>query len=226
MKRILTIAAIAVVLVGCGTTAAEREAANIKAVTQSAGKEMTACKIAIYNKPEYDSIRDKLLSPENKFQPTLAQLADDSVPTKDESNLLIRYHDDILPCRGDALSKVESVAPEFTSAMAVGMAEQDEIQLQLVKRHISWGKADKELVQVGQQIRQEAKDGAAEIKNRLGASNQAELAQRQATTNTVLLASSVLLQWSVDLAAINAENRPVYTNCTESGPYTNCVSSR
>ena len=225
MKNNKVLFALSILLFGCGTTAAQRQVANMKAVTQKAGKELIACRTTIYNESVYDSIRPHLGSPDNKFMPTLAQLADDSIPTKEESELLISYHDDSLPCRREALTKIDSVAPEIASAIADGLVDADEISLQLVKRKISWGKADKKFLQALGKMRQNVMTASHEVDRRLAASNQAELAQRQATTNSVLQFSGALMQWSVDMAAIKAANQPVYTNCTEGGPYINCVSS-
>src|ERR1700744_6388434 len=96
--RILILIALAVVVTGCAT-AAQQQATKMVGVFQQAGKEVNACVATIYNKPEYAAVASHLPLPSEINKPTMSQLADDSLPTEEESKLLINMHDDAIPCR-------------------------------------------------------------------------------------------------------------------------------
>ena len=93
----------------------------------------------------------------------------------------------------------------------------DSIVAQLVERKITWAEGAKEIEAALSSLRQASASADHQWLADLNASNQAELARRQAAAN-------VLMQWSQQQQLINAATRPVVTNCNAFGSSVNCIS--
>jgi hypothetical protein len=188
MERILIISLIVVSLTGCAT-AAQQQAETIKAVIQQAVIDERSCLESVIDKPEYASIISHLPSPEQKSKPTMAQLADDAFPTKNQSKLLILAHDEVTPCKEEALNKLENIWSSLATVAADEMVEGDKLTLKLVKREITWGDYNQQCLELTQDTREKVRPIIQQMKYHLVAQHQNELAQRQ-------LFAQALVQWA------------------------------
>lgn len=217
MKRIL-LGIMVLSLTACAT-AAQRQANQIQTVAKKATEELKACITDVEQKPDYETIAPHLFSPANGFHPTMQQLADDTYPTKRDSQLIIKLHDDVLPCRQSAIQQLQSVVPTIAEVLTEEWVESDQQTMKLVKRKTTWGESARQTQQLMVRTQKKLIDAAHQIDSGLAASHQAEMAQRQA-------ASNALMEWSVQQQMINSMNRPTITNCNAMGNSINCVSNK
>jgi hypothetical protein len=206
----------AVTLAGCAT-AAQRQTSTIKTVVHAAVAANKECIVALRSKPEYAPLLPHLIPLENKGQPTMAQLGDDHYATKEEAKLLAAFHDETDNCKRPNIEKITSVAPSVGLILTDVVIDSDDLALQVIKHEITWGQASHKM-QAGNNAAQKKIVAAfQELDRELAASNQAELAQRQQ-------ALDALAQWSQQQQMINAFNRPITTNCSQMGRFTNCTT--
>jgi len=184
--------------------------------TQKSFAELKTCFAYVYHNPEYAPITSHLPSPETGYQPTMSQLSDDSRPSKRESQLLIKHHDDMLQCRQTFLQNPGAgTPPGIVQIMREGWVDGDAITIQLVKRKITWG----ESAQKNQQLALNVQKKMQQVSNAIAQANataalyQAEMAQRQqeATANT-------LSQWNAQMQ----NHMPTRTNCSMMGNTMDC----
>ena len=165
----------------------------------------------------YDSERyysDTLLG--NNGQPTMTQLGDDHYATKEEAKLLAAFLDETDTCKRPNIEKIASVAHSVGLILTDGVIEIDELALQVIKHQITWGQGSHNLQTTNSATQKKILAVLQELDRELNASNQAELAQRQQ-------ALDALAQWSQQ-QMINAFNRPITTNCSQMGRFTNCTT--
>ena len=207
MKRIFLLCSTLLVLTGCAT-AAQRQSKTMDNVVHQAGTGLHACVAEVYHNPDYEVIMPHV--PLNMASPTMAQLADDTRPTKDDGQLLIKFHDDILPCRQAYLQKIQNVVPGIAQVMSEGWVETDKIMMKLVKRKITWGEATQQTQQVTLEVQKNIHQAGQQIDSALAASHQAELAQRQARQQAI---ANALQQWSAQM-----QRTQTHINCTSMNP--------
>jgi len=199
MRGIIIAILAAVTLAGCAT-AAQRQASTIKTVVQAAVAADKECLVAVRSKPEYAPLLPHLLTEENKFQPTMAQLGDEKYATNAEATLLAEYHDETDNCRRPDVEKIASVAPNVALPMTDALINGDRLTLRVIKHEISWGEAARTYQTENNEIQKRVLAAAQELDSNLNESHQAELAQRQA-------ALDALAQWAQQQQMINAFNR-------------------
>lgn len=102
LKLVCCVILISTGLLGC--TAAQFQSTQIHNVGQRASTELRTCVVNVFYNPEYASVVTHLASPETG-QPTMAQLADTTYPSEQESQLLVHLHDDLIPCHQAALQQ-------------------------------------------------------------------------------------------------------------------------
>jgi hypothetical protein len=170
-------------------TAAQQQAATIRAEARQAGSEEISCIQSVYDKPEYTSIVQHLPAPGQESEPTMAQLADNSLPTKKQRKLLISLHDEIVPCNKEALNRLVSIMPGFATIAADTMIAVNKLTLKLVERKITWGKYNQKGVELRVEMRERARPIIQQMNDQLVAEHEDELAQRQQF-------AQALVQWA------------------------------
>jgi hypothetical protein len=206
-------------------TGAQIEANRIATTLKETKTEKDACIRNITNNPQYEQILTKIYLGVDGDGPPLEMQTDKSIPTRAETEKLYKVHAEIKSCRKisvDGLSKMNASA---SSVALEGYAESDRLWVQLVGGKISYGEFNTGIqgnkLRTGQRLNQVGQ----QIANRLETQNEAELAARREAAAT---ASQYLLQQQQlendRVAAINAANRTVMTNCNNFGATTNCIS--
>jgi hypothetical protein len=202
-------------LAGC-TTAAQRQYQAMATGNQAILAQIKSCVTDAYNAPESAPLRPHF--PLDLRDLTLAQMSDQSSPTKQEVDAVLTMHPRIQTCRKTALDGLLNTAPSVVPMLARTFAEADDDTITFVQRKRSWGEhvrrgRDRALaMQAGLQVE------GQRIVAGLEQSHQAELARRQAALNA-------MAQWAQTQQVISAMNRPVTTNCMNLGSgMVNCVS--
>jgi hypothetical protein len=144
-------------------------------------------------------------------------MTDATFPTPDEVRLLAELHDDIIPCRKQALMTLALVRPDIAATLADEWTAGDQIAVLLIDRKMTWAEAAQESQKVLAQGRDKIIAANREWGAEMNAENEAELNRRKAAANA-------LLQWSAQQQMINAATRPIVTNCSRFASSVNCTS--
>lgn len=214
--RMLMLCLVAVSLAACTATAAQQESQKIAQVSQISMNNLKACIQAANSKPQYLPIIHHITTPDNPDY-KMAELTDDTKPTKAEAQLLMALHDDKIPCKKVAMDEMWSVTPSLVPIMNNLMTRRDEVMLRLVKRQITWGQAAQEDQRIVAEMMPQFAAASVQIKRDLDNAHQTELAQRQAE-------SDAMMQWYMQQEMIRAMNRPQRTRCHTHGSHTDCVT--
>jgi hypothetical protein len=206
---------LALAVVGCGT-AAQRQAQQSGAATREAIAQFKACSRAVRDKPEYASLLVHSSDLETG-QPSMAQLTDETIPSEQDARLFAERFDEAGPCRGHLLTAISAARPDLVPVLADGMTQGSAIAVLVVEQKITWAEAARRTQALSSALRQNIAAADRQWIGDLNASNQAEMAQRQA-------AGAALMQWSQQQQLINAATRPVVTNCNRFGSSVNCTS--
>jgi len=106
---------------------------------KSAAEERKSCVRAVRGESVYRPLLPHL-SDVDTGRFSIAQLADDNLPTSAESKLLVPYLDEALRCADKFVATASQIAPPVGSIFAQQLSETQSIALELIKRQISWGK--------------------------------------------------------------------------------------
>lgn len=119
-------------LMGCAT-GAQRQVEAIK----GAGPQITACVQQIYNAPEATVLRAHFpMNPENA---SLAQLSDQSLATKPETDAIVFLYPRLQECRRAQVAALLPTAPTVVPILIKAHSGADDDVTQLVQRKMSWG---------------------------------------------------------------------------------------
>ena len=156
----------------------------------------------------------------------MEQLEDETRPTKQESRLLVKFHDDLLPCRQTILGKIEGVTPTIAQELTEEMFKGDQIAMKLIKRKITWGEAVRQRQELQLQTKKNLISAGQQINSALAASHQAEIAQRIAIFQAWEDARhSNNSQYTQPIQPVQVQqDQPTTTNCRVIGNMVRCNS--
>jgi hypothetical protein len=215
LRYFAVVALIAGLLAGC-TTAAQRQYQTIATGNQAILAQIKSCVTDAYNAPESAPIRPHL--PLDFRELTLAQLSDQTLPTKQEITAVLAIHPRIQACRKAALDGLLNTAPSVIPMLAKTFAEADDDTIVFVQRKRSWGEYVRRARDRTLAMQSGLQAEGQRIVAGLEQSHQAELARRQAALNA-------MAQWAQTQQVISAMNRPVTTSCMNLGSgIVHCVS--
>jgi hypothetical protein len=214
MNRAPLIFAAMVLLSGCATQA-QRQFEAIKTGKQAIGAQFNMCREAIYNSPEFSSLRIHL--PLDSTGTTLQQLSDQSLAMPTEVQTILSVYPKFKECLQAVLNGVAQTEPSVAPILTAAYTKYEDDVLALAQRKISWG----DFVRRGRDrsIETQAATQAAEqqIVSGLQREHHAEIEERRR-------AAEALAEWAQTQQIINAANRPVVTNCNASANLVSCVS--
>jgi hypothetical protein len=187
----------------------------MKAGNQALAAQVKLCGEQAYSSPEMSVIKPHF--PLNPQDATLAQLSDQSLATKQETDAILAVYPRLQDCRKAALEGLQNTTPSVVPILAKEFAEADNDTISLIQRKMSWG----ERVRRGRDrllsLQTALTVEGQRITDGLERQHENELARRQA-------AFDALARWAQTQQVINAMSRPVITNCTQLGNFTNCTS--
>ena len=201
-------------LAGC-QTAAQRQFQSMTSGNLALVAQARSCVTEAYNAPEAAVLRPHI--PLDVRQVTLAQLSDQSLPTKQEIDAVLAVHPRIQACRQAVLDGLLSTTPSVVPILTKEFAGADDDTIAFVQRKLSWGERVRRARDRVLATQTELQAEEQRITAGLERSHEAELARRQR-------ALDALAQWAQTQQVINAMKRPVVTNCSQVGSFTNCVS--
>jgi hypothetical protein len=206
---------------GC-TTAAQTQGELVKRNVQEATQRLRPCFEAIETNPTYKGLADRI--PIGSGPSTLMQLGNTGLATKDEVELIVKRHNDLLPCREKYITEMMNILPGLIPTIVETYHKADLVWVDLMQANINWGEGNKRRAVVIDEFRFKIQAAANALVQQLAASHNAELVQRQA-------ALSSLSQWADRQTAllqnqqlINTLNRPRVTTCTAFGRTVQCFS--
>jgi len=95
---------------------------------------------------EYQALKAKFPPLEHAASPSLAQQADPTRATSEETKLILSFHQKYqLPCRQDTLLAISRGQPAAVLVLAESFVRSDANYLNLVERRITWGEYNKEV---------------------------------------------------------------------------------
>jgi len=95
---------------------------------------------------EYQALKAKFPPLEHAASPSLAQQADPTRATSEETKLILSFHQKYqLPCRQDTLLAISRGRPAAVLVLAESFVRSDANYLNLVERRITWGEYNKEV---------------------------------------------------------------------------------
>jgi hypothetical protein len=112
-------------------------AAGPRDTYQSDLQAYNACTAAVYNAPEYASL--KRHAPSNVSNASLELSASNDLATDEEIRLLQAAHARVLACRQTFLNAVAQHAPTIAAIDAAIAARTDDAMVALIQKKITWG---------------------------------------------------------------------------------------
>jgi len=209
------VAVLTAALLGGCATAAQQQYQAMATGNQALIAQGKSCVIEAYNGPEGAMVRSHL--PIDAREITLAQLADQSLPTKQEVAAVLALHPRIQACRKAILDGLLGTMPSVVPVLAREFAGADDDTIAFVQRKLSWGERVRRARDRYLALQAELQTEERQIVAGLERSHEAELTRRQA-------AADAMARWAQTQQVINAMNRPVFTNCTGTGSMVNCIS--
>lgn len=225
------------VLVTSCQTSSQRQGDAIRQGLQLANQRGDDCFRKIEANPMYQNLYQHLSGNPNLATP--AQLADEGMPTEEDVELLISRHNEIALCRGQFIEDHMQVAPSVVPIITEYYYGCDLVVADLLQRQTSWGEANKRLRGLNLKVNSQLRQAFTDMDQRLAASHQSEMAQRQAAFDSLQRWNAQQLaqqqealrqqQQNLNQAVqntilMNTLNRPVTTHCTRIGNQVHCTS--
>ena len=128
---------------------------------------------------------------------------------------LADYHNVGLPCRELTLAEYGAVSPRHATLHRTFFALNDMTKARLISREISWGEANREIIQHFTALNGDLSDLQRAIVAEANAAQAAEVRMVQQNIQAVN-------QWNQNQQIINSLARPTYTNCQMIGSAISC----
>jgi hypothetical protein len=202
LTKVVAVAGMATLLFGCAT-AAQRQAQAIGTNTQNVGASAKACLAALYSAPEAAPLRPHVAI--DVRDTTLAQLADQSLATKEEIDAIFLLHPRLQQCQKAALDGLMVTTPSLVPILAAEYVQGEDNTLALVQRKESWGEFSKRRRDIVFEGTAQLVAEGRRIEAGLEQSHEAELAARQAAAQA---AGAALAQSGQTLQSISNMNQP------------------
>ncbi len=209
-------------MIGC-ETATQKHISTLTADIQASEQRAYACLQKIETNPAFLGI-SKHTPLSGRMTPNIQQLADDTIPTEEESKVIVALHNELSQCRARGIEDFMKTVPSLVSIFVPAYLEGDLITVELIKRKITWGEANKRKAAIKNETMTKGHAEVQRLHQAYARSHEAELQQRQAAMNALsnwAQQQQLLMQ---NQQFINTLNRPVMTNCTGVGRSIQCTS--
>jgi len=148
MRAFVLIAALLLALCGRAALGDDRAGSGPDqgALEQSGPGNDELCLQRMLPSREYQALKAKFPPLEHAASPSLAQQADPTRATSEETKLILSFHQKYqLPCRQDTLLAISRGQPAAVLVLAESFVRSDANYLNLVERRITWGEYNKEV---------------------------------------------------------------------------------
>jgi hypothetical protein len=177
------------------STAAQQQAVVIQSGLQAAIGQAKACEQQVDNRPEYAALRPHL----HGGNPTAAELADTSLPTAAEAELLKHYTVDHAACESAFSTQIAVTEPAVAHAVNQYVFDFNSVYADLIMRKITWAEAARREQEVDTRDGRAVSGAHGAVMGTLAAQHRQEVAERRESWQRVaigLMAVSAALKAS------------------------------
>jgi hypothetical protein len=135
-----------VVMTSCATTAQRQGAARSQGI-QVVRQNWKSCTDKITSNPTYWTLFQHRPFSANKA--TLAQLADTGVPSDEDVDLIIAFHNEMANCRAQFVENAMQVDPGVVPIYTESWHKADLLMVDLIQKKITWGESNKQRIASG-----------------------------------------------------------------------------
>ncbi len=179
---------LALSLGGC-VTGAQRQAASIRVQAAVTGDAYNQCLVEVAAEPQFADLARHM--PLDGSPITIAQKANQSLPTPEQGKAILAWRARVAPCRESLDTATQGYAPDFVPALLRAQNASDAVWVKLAHRQVSWGSALQQIADIQTTSRERRQQVARQVESDLQQRHQAELAQQQAVINTIATAAIV-----------------------------------
>jgi|HubBroStandDraft_6_1064221.scaffolds.fasta_scaffold569230_1 hypothetical protein len=175
-------------LAACATEA-QRHAKEIGQTVQAAMAQTRQCQSTLEANPRYMRLYEKLAidtATEPMRAPTPAQLSDIEIIPDDDKAIGFEWYAEGQNCVFSGIEALGRVDPEFQIYFADRIAERAELLNDIAANPLTYGQVNAEIASLKQRDRTAAAEMANNLKARLAAQHQEELAEQQAATEELV----------------------------------------
>ena len=206
------IAAAALLAVTACTTPVQRQYSEFNDRLLTTQQNVGACLDAAGRKSQWVERLPKAI---HTPSPPLTKLSDESLISDSERVALLDHHEAVQPCRAMALTEYGSFAPNHAELYRTFFALNDMTSARLVSREITWGEANRQILQHNTAVEADWLDLNQQIAQRVHATHNAQVRMVQRDIQAVQ-------DWSRHQQILNSVARPTYTNCQMIGSAISC----
>jgi hypothetical protein len=181
IRELLILVVACSALTGC-VTQAQQEAERIGKITRDAYAQYTACRTPLDTNPRYARVYEKLgvaTASQPNRAPSAVQLADSQIISDDDIALGLEWYAEGQACATPAIEALGRIDPEFQIFFADTQAEIADIINDLVSTRQTYGQVNARLLSLKARQRVAAGEMGNNLKARLQAQHQEEVAQQQ-----------------------------------------------
>ena len=136
ISRAAAVLVMAGLLLGCAT-AAQRQYQAIAVNNRAALQGYEGCVTAIYDQPELEPLRHDL--PRNVQNASLAQLANSSFVSPEQTRLILANHPKYQACRQQFINQIAPAMPAVATVVLKGATDTDNRIVGLLQKKLRWG---------------------------------------------------------------------------------------
>jgi hypothetical protein len=170
-------------LTGCGATQDQQRMSTIGAELPQIAAQNTACREAVYAKPEHGEYSQRM--PIDPEKPTPSQLSDMTRVAPHQRYPLSMFFGDLNRCRDIATQRFANALPEMVPTREETAALTDANRARLLAGEIAWGDANSRALALSAENRAKWSSGMQSVGANLAASHAAEMQDRAATAAVV-----------------------------------------
>ena len=211
----ICIALLSLSLLSSCATGAQMQAQRINTNNRLFFEQFKTCIETVRQSPDYVVLLKHV--PLTFQDVSLEQMSDDSKATKKEISALYATNPRSQACKKEVADSLMTTTPTLVPIFVDGWQKRDALEIDLIKRKISWGEFITRSREVATSNAKESSAAMQQLGAQLQQSHVAELQQRQQAANNAA-------QYFQNQQLINSMNRPRMTNCTGFGNMVNCTT--
>ena len=199
-------------MISCQTVS-EKQATLIQENGRFVKQRCAECIQKVESNPSYDILLSHTTLNLGRAEPTLAQLADDNLPTDQEIEAIIALHNETAACRALAVDYLMTTNPSMGPGLVQSYQALDLITADLILRRTTWGESNIRRLAVKNVLGVKWQEITQQQAKGLKTPPDAESAQKQKATEA-------LAQWA-DQQQVLAQNKEI-SNAIHSSAMTSC----
>lgn len=209
------IAMVILPLAGCGATSAQVQFHSDAETIKKAMADVNACGALVASAPKYAPLKAHMNI--SGKEPSVAELADNSMISPEDADLVSQYQTSIGQCDQQFANELSSISPRLSEIVMDAHAAHNENTANLIDHKETWGEFNKRQQYIGSSAIKEIVQTLDQISNALNQENQFEIQQRAQAWENFQRAMQ-------RQEMINSINQPRTTNCSKFGITISCTT--